>query len=480
MCKFIISLGTRDFRPSPSAISAHIFPEGSTKPDFFFQDQYLFTAPRIITQEISSRINAGDLSYLDHLIYPIAKPGFEFILDREDRIEDVVFVVTDQVDDPDIEKKYQNNDTLYMADIMEHILARDFPGRISRFHKLRVTQNPTFFESMYHYFTKIFTSGEFDYGRKKVYIMLQSGVEASNLALILKCIERYPNLVQIAKPDGFEFAHEINIPQQFRQNYNKEKILEASRTFHYESVIQNSFNEATGLLGEYAYSCLAFDFDRARIAYDLLCKNDAQNLSFYQKLNKHLYKLTTEESAISKEMYIAAKMKFSQKAYADFLIRIFALSEQVLKPEIARILEMDQIKYDKSGAYLNWNEAISRKSSLKAFLEQSTIQGKPLRFGNPNIFVFVKILEWESNQTNQRSPFLDIFPGIQALRELRNNIAHSFSGVNAVKIENKLREYGDTEGNHTSKFFQDMDSYLGVKEYGIYDYINQQIIHSLT
>ena len=473
MATLILTLGTRDIRPKPESIAHPLFEHIDIQPDRIEEGQYVFADTRKAGQIIKESLDKGEYSYLDLLLFPIARPTFEYVLD-ETHISKVVYVFTDQ-DDPDTEEKFKRNDTLYLPTIVHHLARRTFKKRIPKsWEGLKVGLNPTLFEPLYDFFGKELARDVYQFTGDQVFLMAQSGVEACNLALFLQCLENYPQLTQMIKPAGFPTPIEVNTPERFQIKFSQEKILDAIQRYEYSAVIQNSYKEPIGSLASYAFSSLSFDFDRAKKTLAILSKSDPENLPFYRTLNQHLDRLRKNNQAKLEVLYLGAKMKYMQQAYADFLIRIFAMSEQMLLAEMERLTGIqDPYKHQDE-----WVKAIADRPSLKAFLDAQTYNKKPLYYSSPGFFVNLVILDWEEQETAYRSPVKDLSSRLICLRGFRNAIAHSFDGVNAEDLENalaKVKGVSPTDTSAMNQLFEDLDRLFELKGFGIYDRINQHI-----
>ncbi len=458
-----LTLGASDLKPTPELVASGILPDHAFRPDRFDKSRHVFAAMRESTELLKDRPDT-----MGWMEYPICKPAVEYVKEEEAVIDRLIFVVTDQINDPAVEPYHIKGDSTFAADIIQAKIEQDFPLLVKNFEKISVTKNPADFSFMYDFFDQKLENSAYAFEEDKpVYLLAQGGIDGTNFSLTLKCIEKYPNLIQLSKPDGHPFAIVENTPQKFRNNYSKQRILKSLATYQYLAVTDEAYTEPMEKLAEFAFSCLSFDFVRARSCTKVLHKADNAQRGFYKRLDRHLVSMEKSQPRL-REMYLSAKMAFTQGNYADFLIKIFSLSENVVKPEIHQRLGVEA-KFGKDQTA--WKDAINAQDGLKEYL-MAHHQG----YKNPNFWNMGWIIRWFAEVKGQPSNYLPLHSQFVALRNHRNAIAHSLEGINKATIWESLlmEKKGETE-NPIKDFFADLDAYFGVEGMGIYDEINAAI-----
>lgn len=167
-------------------------------------------------------------------------------------------------------------------------------------------------------------------------------------------------------------------------------------------------------------------------------KNTLENLSLPINLYKTLF-LSNEQSNVSivLENYLVIDYLFESGQYNDFLVRICAYCE-VLQKELIRIY----CKYDFNKKFCDRkaNKYYYNIESIKGYSEDlyQTLNAKfngEFKEGLPNLKSINAILEYEVNRNNLNiKPYLVIFDGVESIKHLRDEVAHTLS---EVKIDGK-------------------------------------------
>lgn len=465
-----LTLGASDLKPEPELVESGVLPPTAYRPDRFNEDRHVFKGLRNAT-----RILKDKAEHLDQLTYPISRPAIKFILRRESQIDRLIFVVTDQEKNPDIEPYQLKGDSVFAADIIQQLISRDFPAKVKQFEKLLVERNPANFSYMYSFFNqKLAEEAYREIENHQVYLMAQGGIDGTNFSLTLNCIEKYPHLLQLAKPDGFLKAVVEDTPQKFRINFSKQRILRALKKYQYLGVAEEAYTDTIEKLAEFAFSCLSFDLDRAEDCTESLHQLDHERRDFYKLLDRYLDSLSGKQQLPNRlrEMYLSAKMRLEQGNYADFLIKIFALSENMLKPRVKELIGVDP-SYRVNPSNQRWKSTIDAHEGLSDYLIAYCNSYK-----KPSFFTMAGVIKWFAETQDTPSDYLQFHERIVALREHRNMIAHGLDGVNRSTIVQSLgsTEREPAEGQDAlSQFLLDLDAYFEVEGFGIYDEINSHI-----
>lgn len=186
---------------------------------------------------------------------------------------------------------------------------------------------------------------------------------------------------------------------------------------------------------------------------------------------------------LEQEMVQSARIKLHQKAYADYLWRLFTISDNLLIPHVEQVLGGSVI-YDKNSNHASWNNLLANDSDLIQYLDQKIINHKPLMYSEPNAFAYQAILSfYTSKGLWQESPIMaKVRINLEAIRGLRNQIAHYYKGINQEEIESKLiaKHLPDRKASLDS-LNQILCQYTNVDygSNGVYTWINAKILDLL-
>jgi len=231
-------------------------------------------------------------------------------------------------------------------------------------------------------------------------------------------------------------------------------------------------DEGIQLLAEYAQTRLLLDHSRLneiaeRLPYPFLQLPD-----------------TPSPNDLMKEIVQSARIKFHQRAYADFLWRIFTIGDNIHIPHIESILN-GVVVFNKKDGHKTWHDLINNQPELKQFLENFKINENPLKIDEPNAFAYNAILKYamEKNIYSPPPTLIPLVKIIDDLRGLRNGIAHNMKGISLEQIEAKIPPrllpgtVKGVKGLHTL-----ICNHFGLPEdhIGVYDEINTLIRQRLS
>jgi hypothetical protein len=243
-----------------------------------------------------------------------------------------------------------------------------------------------------------------------------------------------------------------------------EKMLE---NFDYSGILELPINSKTVRnLSRYAIARLGFDFSTAR---QMATSLELSKLDINQKL-------TPKE--LEQEMLRSALVKFKQKSYADYLWRLFTISENLLIPDVEYHLG-GNIHFAPP-KHFRWNELLKNHLGLLDYLKLQMIDSSPLIFSKPNVYVYEHILSFfEKKGKYTPHPLIEnVKANFSSLRYLRNGIAHDYEGINENMIKQRLVASALPGGLATIDNFNAMlCDYTGINKsnFGIYDYVNELI-----
>lgn len=404
--------------------------------------------------------------------YPIIKPAIEEILDMDESgILDYVFLVyTDQKQGKtNIEDNFTQKDTLEFAEIIAKKIKFDFGSKVKSVKKIPVVKDVTFYDNTYAFFGKKFKElkaiKNLMESNPKIYVLPQGGINSINTALLLRCTEFFSDVIQLSKPEGFITPVKSSFPSLFKKNLTKERIIHAIYNFNYQTIIEYDYSELVTILAEYAYSRLTFNFHSAR--KKLFNYDSSLERQFIATLKNKTKEIEEVKKLRYKEWYLSCKISFHQKRYADFLLKIFNLAENILKPFAEEKLT-GTIIYN-APSHSEWNALINQQDiEFKKFLNNYNVRESRLRLNSPNRFVYKAIFDYYTKKEDKLEYDTKIHNHIEKLTELRNNIGHNLQGVSY----NDINDYLD--GN-LEEFISNLDEYFKLEEFGDFNMINTKI-----
>lgn len=409
-------------------------------------------------------------TYKDKIVYPIIKPAVDYVLTQTGLINRIILVCTDQNSNDEIDDFFKNNDTIETAKVLEKLLFDYYGSKIREIKKLPITRNLIYYDAMYDFFEEKFDSKMLRFGlNDNVYLFTQGGVDAVNTALLLKTIERYPQVQQLNKPENSQTAFPLSFPAKFRNNLNKQQILHDLENYNYAAILTVDYSRKVIALAQYAYKRVSFDYDEASKQINYLLENDQTNRAFYTKLANEIRADTQSFYFRQKEAYLTAKIKYQQQAYSDFLVQMFSLAENILKPKVEEYLN-GKIIYNEGDNHKEWNELLNTKPELIDYLNQQKIDGNQLIYSKPNRAVFKTIFNY-AVQENQADLLNRLYKDLDELTKLRNRVAHELVKVNKTDINNYL----STNNSNIEQLLDIADEYFEVDAFDIYDEINEKI-----
>jgi len=408
--------------------------------------------------------------------FPILLPAIDYVLDKHEEIHNLILVGTNQELNADVSDFHKKKDTYELVQLVKLYVKKKYKPRVAKILECIVTNDIIYHDIMFDEFAEKLAKPPFDFRQEDdVYLFAQSGIDAINTALLLNCIEQYPQTIQLNKPENSSVAFQLHFPEKFYKRLISGKVLHAIENYNYAAVFDLNYDEKVTLFSKYAFSRLTFDFDKAKQYLGQLCHEDPNNRSYYINLSNQLdFKETGMEGKLV-EMYISAKVLLKRYAYSDFLVRIFSLTEILLKPKVAALLG-GQIKYKASDNHQQWNDLLAVKPDLLEHLKECKFGKKNLDISYPNKLVYKKIVDFYDKKNNRSDASFDLlYNHLSTLSDLRNKVAHEMIKVNETDINEALKKRKtDLDG-----VLALADNYFGVNGMGDYDEINQKLVSML-
>lgn len=462
-----ITVGRRDIQISPSIADNVHFANLSLQQSSEENGSYIIAKTRSTGKYLEEHFS--ELS--DFLEYPIIEPSLKYIKrDLENSfsgVTEIFLIATDQQSG-----QFSENDTLHFAHIIGKLIKRNFEGNYNT-RTLLVRENVSKLDSTYDFFStelsRLEPEGVLEHG-KRLYYHAQGGIDSINFSLLIKLLEYKPDLVLLNKPEGSAISRPILFPEKFIKSSNRQKTLFALERFHFQNI--NEFLTADTRvihLAAYASRRLALDFSGAiHHAHELL-KADADQGHRIEELCEELIRqLDTPMDGIvlQKEMYLSAKVKFRQEEYADFLWRLFALSESLLVPYIEK--EIGKKIFPKSpGSIREWRKFLNSNPLIKSQLSANP----KLDLDHPSRHAFRAIYELVKKPGDSLNDLTEINESLDKLNSLRNRIAHRLAGISRKDLDAAISpENLDELNDKLDVLFE-----LGSSDYGVYALISDKI-----
>ncbi|MDD3687975.1 MAG: hypothetical protein PHE56_14595 [Bacteroidales bacterium] len=417
-------------------------------------------------------INDFDKLY-NQIEFPIIIPAIEYVLAQHKEINKLILVSTNQEKIADVSDYHKRKDTFKLAKLLNQYLRKKYGSKVAKIKDCYVNDNIIYHDSMFDAFAKKLADHPFKFQLDdSVYLFAQSGIDAINTALLLNCIEQYPQTVQLNKPESSPVAFPLTFPKKFYRRLLKGKVLHALENFNYAAIIDLNYSPELNAISKYAFSRMAFDFDGAKEQLAQLCTIDEGNRSFYTNLMVYLDFKESDLQGKIVEMYLSAKVLLKRYAYSDFLVRIFTITEIILKPRVIKLLNGD-FDYTPNDDHKAWNELLAANPELLEHLSKSAYGANfQLKYKEPNKFVYKAIIDYFNKKNGiADDSFNSFFNHLLELSFLRNKVAHGLIKVNEADINQALKKIK----SNLEQFIGLADKYFGVEDMGDYEKVNSHI-----
>lgn len=410
--------------------------------------------------------------------YTLWNLTFEILQNRKVTI-DKIYISTSKQEPPNVQDSY-----FIAYAIQKYLIEEGFEVELRLCDK-----NPTDFEEMTNFYIHLFDEISLEYD--KIFISNTGGTPqmrtASHFAGIFKDFE-YISVSSTQKTATNTFKKQEN--QILRQII--EKML---AVYDYTGIDDLPINQIViKHLSKYAMSRIHLDFDQAFNDLNLLDDNED---AFLEKIKNEVAN-TFDIRGLERELFLSAKIKFHQKAYADYLWRLFTIQDNLLIPILESYFQ-SKIIYNKPN-HLEWNELLSKHPDITNKLDEIKIGSEPLDYSYPNKFAYKQIYKIITND-NPDILVDSIDRILSTLGDLRNSIAHNYGSIGrndlnktipvkplrkALKIlypnvSEKDLEQKIKDEEKVVLFNQIFNFYLKIEvtDFGIYDEINKKIISLL-
>ena len=409
----------------------------------------------------------------DRLTTPILSPLFEYILRWSKKLEYVTLFVTNQLPP-------NNNDTLYFGKIIKRLFEKK--KNIEEIKLIEISYNPSLYDEMFEFYSKKLNYKVDEW--EQVFISPAGGIPACNFALLFNAIKIFQERCEVLYPsEKTQKVIPLHIVTPLLNEFRKKVVQTLLEEYNYSAVSdvlkKNNEWKLAYLLSEYARLRLYFDFDSAlRVNEELIKIANAETRKFSEQLREDLDKFVQKDKkALISELFNNARIKAERKEYVDFLGRIFRLQEALLRYVIELELNIPT-NVSSSEKKDRYKEAI--KGQKENFLKTQTVGGLPLKYDEPSIQVYMKLLYFLVEHMGKivYKKFLEEITKTQKLIKLRNYsiMAHGFEGVSEKDF--KKKDYSAEEIiEDFSEILKELD--IEISEPTIFHRINKVIKENL-
>lgn len=403
-----------------------------------------------------------------YLLYPIVRPAIEYLKQfSQFTSRELIIVHTDQ-ERTNPEKSA--GDTLWFAHIIEKLVQKDFPELFRSVHYIKVEEHVTEYDTMYDFFTEKFKRSPFrDYDRNaQIFLLPQGGIDQINTALLFKCMEEFPHMVQLSKPErSSPVEYDRIIPLKFNQRFytaiNKKKIVHALEHFYYHLINEELTADRLILLyAAYASARLGLHREDAQSIREQLLTEERNGWAQH-----NLLPLEDDTFSLQKEYYLALKIALRQKNYTDFVIRLSSLHQSMLKKFISDKYGIP-IPETRDEAQEAWNKILESNDELRNYLSNCrTNRGQPIYYQEPSASVFQIVFNHFAQGDERR--LTPLFRLMEKANDIRNRAAHQLKPVLNEDID------GLFDNRTAEEILRPFDNYFEVRGFGVYDSLNEKI-----
>lgn len=481
----IATLGTRDlqFTFNTKEEENTCLEKGELNGISIFKDRsgyVLLRSPRKGGEQILQRLK----EFRSSIRFPIIEPVL-----NEYTFDEIVLVATNQSET--VEPRFYNNDTVYLADIIEEMLT----PKGYNVDVFQVNNTVAHLENQHRYFAKNLLKGEelIDPAHPAhIYLLTQSGVDQINFALLLSALESFPYLTLLTKLEN-ETVEESQFPAQYKFYLQKRAISNLVTNYDYTaalSVVKEVASETTQQLEQLIeIAALKMNLeldDSAALAKQLAdtypslklySKRDDSGLS--QLFRESDFNIDKQQMFTIVQMLDLLTLYHNRKAYTPFVVLFQSMVESLCNLCIKSHEELPKevLDYYHNKDHTSWRElqeigrTLKRKKYIYDTVDASLVQK-------------LKAVAAISQETPLEKFFLNLLdtqipkkPFIEPLSILRNKsfLAHEKKAVTANKINKAVPNF---VGTQTSGYFKFLKK-LGIENTFGFNQLNQLILHEL-
>ncbi len=415
----------------------------------------------------NSDLGKGDETYFDIRKDNIYEKSKEFYESNNFNFEAILLepLIKELIKDFEIEwiylfateqRPFHPKDTIYVAKIIKEILTKRF--QIENIELVYIHENPSDYDKMFTIYENEIEKMSSD--ADVIHVSITGGTSAQNTALLIHSLLKFGNRVQaIYKPMGVKEPKKFKIGEEIARIllYEQVKALESKHLYSAAVEIAERYNLLTNkdihILRSKEHRAL-FDFeacikDLEKVSDATFGEEKVRVKKEIEEINRLKEGLKNKEpfseeyfltyKALIKELCTNMKLKWGQRAYADFLGRLFRFEEALLRYVFEKETNVTTKKIKEE--YKDFERYVNDNEELLDFLGKNGIK---LEHIEPNRRVLRKILEfWVTKKAKQKLGIIYRFvkkinePEGNSLADLRNKsiLAHGFEGISKDDFE---------------------------------------------
>jgi len=370
--------------------------------------------------------NYSDLK--DAIELPIIQPFWDVLNDRNEKINKLFLIATDQEDE-----RYRNTDSInYAKVIKKHFERENIDLQI-----IALKNNVNDFVFNYNFFQNYFSILSLE-KIEKFYLLPVGGMPNINTPLILTSILALKEKVfQYYVDKEQRNARPVPFNHKFIEELEKEKIKPILEKFFFATVESLSSKDFIKKISNYAYHRLSFNLKEAKIIIDdLILQYPNENLNLFSET---ITDIRNNLQAKIREIFFSAIVKIKQKQFADALTRLYNFTDNLL---MGKVCEYYHLEYETGKNFDKW----WRKASKKIKMEYPDIEnqlepinGNPADLNRPGIPLYSTLIKFK----NKSDSVFEISQPLLAISDMRNKsiAAHGFEGISLEKMNEILLKF---------------------------------------
>lgn len=435
------------------------------------QPAYELTNPRDGGKLIQTNFNAAR----KEILIPMLEPALNYAIAKNNRIDELYLVVTDQ----DVSVEYSRFDSIFLGKVIKSYLSQSnrFKRAIGRITLKPVRNNLTYIDSMYDFMDKMIKSilSNPENTNSKLFVFPQGGIDAINHSLTLKSIEYFDDVDHLTKPENLPHAIPLTFPAKFRRNFTKQTVLKFLEQCDYSGIISLNYSPEVNTLASVGNALVNFDYQISK-QYLARCFQFEKLRAYAASLQDEFNHMDKDFNKRLKLFYQGAKIRYMQKAYTAFILKVFTINENILKPYAEKFLG-GTIVYNSGNKHKEWKNLIERKPEIKAYLANYVINDNNtmLKYDEPNRIAYKAIIEMHKEHVENYDNLEVILRNLNLIANLRNKAAHELKGIEKESINNALEKTNTT----IDELIQRLDAYFKVDGNHLFNDINKIISTSL-
>ncbi|MEL6626643.1 MAG: hypothetical protein AAFQ92_14025 [Bacteroidota bacterium] len=348
----------------------------------------------------------------------------------------------------------------------------------------------------HEHFRKVYEIIEKEFGRKRhshkdkmVFLTSKGLLESVNVTLFQFFTFKFRNFIHLQTSPIDDGAYFSDIPKVIQRKFYSELLKEYTLDYKYGSAldITNSGLQSNNSLIEYVtlgHDLLSLNFKKA---YDTIrlweeelensesAEDDSKDWDLETEQDSSVMEYEDQDPDIKEDilndvsdlkikekqgrliiLYLAARAKYEQNEFTDFLVRIFTLSESLFISEIENFMKQElNITLDEGADGADSFNSI--KSKWIRYRKDIDLEDRPLnvflnnrgmskgqnfnwRYTPPVIYRFLEEEKGRIEDEINQFPIMKLFEAIRPLADLRNQVAHNLKGASIIEIETELEK----------------------------------------